>query len=878
MLATDYVEERKILSPEQEGFRNARSCSRAITHLGLCVEDAHTHKKDIVLCYLDFKGAFPSADHAQLVRTLRFLGLPEDFINIITNLYEGATTEFVTPHGHTPPIGIRRGTLQGDPLSPLLFDLMIEPLIRWLNASQKGYDITSCGLRLASKWYADDGTLVTNTVEDMIALLDIVEQFSDWSGIRLNVGKCKITAYIQALQTIRKKKDRDDALKARLAHVAIGDHRIGALSQDEPLPGGYLGTALTASLCPDAHLQWTKEQLGLISKAVSRAPLPPNILQRLLLYGAHSKINHTHCLMALSPASMAEVDSILEATTRKIWNLPSTFPRAGLHATPEEMGLNIPTIWEDYCGTAIRSWTQILNDEGALGVTARASLRQATVKFTHWPLELAFHSVRGHATCPSVIGRNVATLLTADLHPMGDTDIWSGNQISSSLTIRIPVTMDEDGCPTETQPFPPTIKILQRLVPLWENAIHTWAQILGRGPDGRPYFLDDREIQWANPTMRSPLPHTLRDALTYLRALLSSRDTDHWTKLKRGLATTPLWDLPIAPRWRLLMAEDWADIPDAPSPMALARATLQHSIRSHNERPPTPQGGEHPDPPPKITLHFPSPRRRRSEKRKQDLKRKALTTREPLRGSDANGENAGITLVLARCAPRHIKQDKLSTYVEEFLVRWDPEECTLQEAQTQQAQGFVITTITSLDADIPTPLLEAATATKRPKGRPRVSDRPSPDTKCRVQFAPSPQGPTHIRTIRGGHDALEAFLLAEKTQKGLPPDRTLEPCAPRPPPPAERPTHLKTQLGEPLLRPRSRPPRGAPSHPRPHGHHDVRTQTSSRSSRRKATLTETPPPKRVHMSRSSHRHPHGTHWARTWSGSTTPQGRPPPRH
>jgi hypothetical protein len=83
MLATDYVESRKSLSPEQEGFHPDRSCARAITHLSLCIEDAHTHGKDIVLCYLDFKGAFPSADHDQLVRTLSFLGLPEDFIAII---------------------------------------------------------------------------------------------------------------------------------------------------------------------------------------------------------------------------------------------------------------------------------------------------------------------------------------------------------------------------------------------------------------------------------------------------------------------------------------------------------------------------------------------------------------------------------------------------------------------------------------------------------------------------------------------------------------------------------------------------------------------------------------------------------------------------
>ena len=50
---------------------------------------------------------------------------------------------------------------------------MIKPLIRWPNAADKGYDITSCGIKLTSKWYADDGTLVANSAEDMVSLLDI---------------------------------------------------------------------------------------------------------------------------------------------------------------------------------------------------------------------------------------------------------------------------------------------------------------------------------------------------------------------------------------------------------------------------------------------------------------------------------------------------------------------------------------------------------------------------------------------------------------------------------------------------------------------------------------------------------------------------------
>ena len=79
---------------------------------------------------------------------------------------------------------------------------MVEPLFRWLAAADdKGYNITSFGLKLTSKLYADDGTLVINSANNIISLLDIVPKFSSWSGIHLNVDKYKITACIHALQT-----------------------------------------------------------------------------------------------------------------------------------------------------------------------------------------------------------------------------------------------------------------------------------------------------------------------------------------------------------------------------------------------------------------------------------------------------------------------------------------------------------------------------------------------------------------------------------------------------------------------------------------------------------------------------------------------------
>jgi hypothetical protein len=59
--------------------------------------------------------------------------------------------------------------------------------------------------------------------------------------------------------------------------------------------------------------------------------------------------------MALSPQAIRELDSMLEGISRQIWSLPPTFPKAGLHALLEDLGLNIPSIREDYSGAATRS-------------------------------------------------------------------------------------------------------------------------------------------------------------------------------------------------------------------------------------------------------------------------------------------------------------------------------------------------------------------------------------------------------------------------------------------------------------------------------------------------------------------------------------------
>jgi hypothetical protein len=61
------------------------------------------------------------------------LGYPQDAINLIGNIYSNSSTRFFGTHfGKTKLVHIQRRTIQGDTLSPYLFIIFLEPLLRWL--------------------------------------------------------------------------------------------------------------------------------------------------------------------------------------------------------------------------------------------------------------------------------------------------------------------------------------------------------------------------------------------------------------------------------------------------------------------------------------------------------------------------------------------------------------------------------------------------------------------------------------------------------------------------------------------------------------------------------------------------------------------------
>jgi len=142
-IGTHTAETKGIFSDTSDGLCAHRQIYDSLTtHIMMC-EDAKLSQNNICTTYSDFKGAFGGMDHRILFQIMRDRGFQDSYIATCEQLYAASNTYYMTIHGNTTPIPIYRGTLQGDTLSPFLFTIFVEPLLRWLAVGSRGYRPTT---------------------------------------------------------------------------------------------------------------------------------------------------------------------------------------------------------------------------------------------------------------------------------------------------------------------------------------------------------------------------------------------------------------------------------------------------------------------------------------------------------------------------------------------------------------------------------------------------------------------------------------------------------------------------------------------------------------------------------------------------------------
>ena len=137
-------------------FRKGRGTRDRIANICWIIEEAREVQKNIFFCFIDYAKAFDCVDHNKLWKILKEMGISDHFTYLLRNLCAGQEAIVRTRHGTTDWFQIRKGVQQGCTLSPCLFNLYAEYIMR--NA---GLDEAQAGIRFPGEISVTSDTQMT---------------------------------------------------------------------------------------------------------------------------------------------------------------------------------------------------------------------------------------------------------------------------------------------------------------------------------------------------------------------------------------------------------------------------------------------------------------------------------------------------------------------------------------------------------------------------------------------------------------------------------------------------------------------------------------------------------------------------------------------
>jgi hypothetical protein len=189
-----YMVSNKYLDPSlQKAFMpTVPGCTEHHLKLSSILSEAHSNHKSLAVYWLDLANAYGSVHHSLISFSLHHYHAPPQFLGIMQALYSGLNAKVITAEMETPVISLQKGVYQGDPLSVVIFNTVMNTLLDTISLRiDLGYRFSNSPRRVNILQYADDTCLVADSPASCQYLVATVSDWLQWSGMVAKIPKCQ---------------------------------------------------------------------------------------------------------------------------------------------------------------------------------------------------------------------------------------------------------------------------------------------------------------------------------------------------------------------------------------------------------------------------------------------------------------------------------------------------------------------------------------------------------------------------------------------------------------------------------------------------------------------------------------------------------------
>ena len=182
----------KQLRDNQAGFRKYRSCTDQVATLRLIVEQSLEWNSPLLVNFIDYEKAFDSIDRQTLWKIMRHYGIPQKIVSLIEEMYKDTTCRVLHEGQLTDSFNINTGVRQGCLLSPFLFILAIDWIMKVGTEGRRNGIQWTLWEQLDDLDFADDIALLSHSQQQLQSKTTALDELSASVGLRIHPGKSKV--------------------------------------------------------------------------------------------------------------------------------------------------------------------------------------------------------------------------------------------------------------------------------------------------------------------------------------------------------------------------------------------------------------------------------------------------------------------------------------------------------------------------------------------------------------------------------------------------------------------------------------------------------------------------------------------------------------